>query len=1024
MNFNISNTTQNLPTQISEGIGQISSDRLGYGIGQLAKQSFDYLFQSWQKLWEPSHNQALPKRALKRHLQATEAFSSSFNLTTLDGNNGIVMSSPIGNDGFSQSTSVIGDFNNDGLNDLLIGAPYSRPDNSGAAYIVFGSASAWPTNFNLSATIDGQKGFKVVADLAHAYLGSAVAPAGDLNSDGISDLVVSSWFYPNGQARGKAYILFGKATGWAAQLNLTSLNSADGFSVAGLDMNYYLGARMSSAGDLNGDGKEDLLLGAPVVSKVYALFSQNSVWPAEFNLTSLDGNNGLVFNGNYGDQIGLSVSSAGDVNDDGLPDLIFGGTFANPSSLTRAGNVCVIFGQSSWPAQIDLSTLNGTTGFWVEGLKEQDVLGSSAAGAGDINGDGVDDLVMGAPNTSGFAFGTTYVIFGTEVWPAQFNLSTLNGTNGFSVKGLQGGDRLGTVVAAAGDFNGDAIDDLVIGAWHATWYTATQGMNGAGAAYVIYGKRDSWTSQFDLSKLNGTNGFVVNGPLAGLGLTQSISAGDINNDGISDIVLGTANPPFNAYILYGFNSSIPVPSFFPSPAIPSPLVIPSPQPTPTPLPQPLPVAPSSPLPFSPSQQLSPSPSQQFPLSSPSPIAIATPIYLDSPPSETPISSPIFIDASPSSFEALSQEQIQNMGIGAGVGGAVLLLGLTGIIGLLKSRRKACFAGKRDPDDTVEMGLMEPDKELFILPKEIKMGPKISEGNFGTVYKGMWQNVAVAIKELKSELSSETQAKLFKEITLMAKLRSPYVVKFYGVTKEQPYKIVMQFMEGGSLYDFLKKNSVTAIAWGLRYQISHDISQGLNYLHQRKIVHADLKSPNVLLDSMNHAKIADFGLASIKSDDNENPNQLKGSLAWMAPELYGNKLPTHESDIYSMGVLLWEMATHRLPFENKKWGPKELITQIVQGKREKFPEATPAEYKKLAQSCWNSDPSKRPHIDDVVHTLSDLWTQSQDSVDSSEDAKMAPDSKLKPAYLTATLGQLPAANKPINYEMGTQTKFGV
>jgi serine/threonine protein kinase len=284
---------------------------------------------------------------------------------------------------------------------------------------------------------------------------------------------------------------------------------------------------------------------------------------------------------------------------------------------------------------------------------------------------------------------------------------------------------------------------------------------------------------------------------------------------------------------------------------------------------------------------------------------------------------------------------------------------------------------------------------------------------------------VAIKQLKSQLSISAQEKLLEEIGIMSKLHSPYVVDLYGVTMDQPYKIVMQFMQGGALRDFLKKQAPAKIHWKLRFQIGHDISQGLKYLHERKIVHADLKSPNVLLDEVNHARLADFGLASIKSENAaqmyQDTSQIKGSLLWMAPELFEKSRHTFASDIYSLGIVLWELATHRLPFENKEWELKELIDHTVRGEREEFPTTTPSKYKKLAERCWNGVAYERPDADEAAKALFDSWAKSQD--ESSEEVEMVEvTTNNQASYMEETLKVVEESKEPAYND--TKTKFGV
>src|SRR4028118_85856 len=160
-----------------------------------------------------------------------------------------------------------------------------------------------------------------------------------------------------------------------------------------------------------------------------------------FNLSTLNGSNGFAINGiAVGDGSGYSVSSAGDVNGDGFDDLIIGARGASPNGIDAAGQSYVVFGSNSgFAAGLDLSTLNGSNGFAINGIAANDSSGWSVSRAGDVNGDGFDDLIIGAisadPNGISYA-GQSYVVFGSNSgFGAGLDLSELNGSNGFAING-------------------------------------------------------------------------------------------------------------------------------------------------------------------------------------------------------------------------------------------------------------------------------------------------------------------------------------------------------------------------------------------------------------------------------------------------------------------------------------------------------------------------------------------------------------------------------------------------------------
>src|SRR4028119_2007107 len=175
----------------------------------------------------------------------------------------------------------------------------------------------------------------------------------------------------------------------------------------------------------------------------------------------------------------------------------------------------------------NLSDLNGSNGFAINGIAAGDLSGNSVSSAGDVNGDGFDDLIIGAiladPNGISFA-GQSYVVFGSNSgFGASVNLEELNGSNGFAINGIAAGDQSGFSVSSAGDVNGDGFDDLIIGAIWAD----PNGISDAGQSYVVFGSNSGFGAGLNLSELNGSNGFAING-IAGFDLFgRSVSrAGD------------------------------------------------------------------------------------------------------------------------------------------------------------------------------------------------------------------------------------------------------------------------------------------------------------------------------------------------------------------------------------------------------------------------------------------------------------------------------------------------------------------
>ena len=207
--------------------------------------------------------------------------------------------------------------------------------------------------------------------------------------------------------------------------------------------------------------------------------------PQPLNLASLTSSRGFAITGvTVGDEVGNSVSGAGDINGDGIADVIIGAPKADPNG-DASGAAYVVFGSDQpLPHPLLLVNLNGNNGFAMAGAGADSRAGWSVSGAGDISNDGTDDIAIGAAlaDANGQESGVGYVVFGKKTaWAASISLAALDGNNGFRVNGVNAGDRLGASVSRAGDFNFDGRDDLVIGAPRAD-------PNGdkSGASYLIF----------------------------------------------------------------------------------------------------------------------------------------------------------------------------------------------------------------------------------------------------------------------------------------------------------------------------------------------------------------------------------------------------------------------------------------------------------------------------------------------------------------------------------------------------------
>ncbi len=468
--------------------------------------------------------------------------AGALELSTLDGTNGFVCSGINGSDLSGFSVSSAGDVNDDGLDDLLIGATGAN-GTRGECYVVFGAPGVGAGGFLELSSLDGANGFAINGIDVYDRAGWSISEGGDINGDGVDDLIFGArHILPSGhQAPSEVYVVFGATdVGAGGNLPLASLDGDNGFAVKIVGSNLSNEFIVSSAGDINADGLNDLVIGEKrfsmggqtAIGRSYVVFgSSDTVAGGVFDLASLDGTNGFLSDGiDAFDRSGVDVDSAGDVNGDGVSDIIIG-AFGDGTNGVLAGASYVVFGEVGIGSggTLNLSSLDGTNGYVCNGTEDGERSGSAVSSAGDVNGDGIDDFVIGAwsADPNGIpAAGKSYVVFGGAGVGSSgaIELSMLNGNDGFVCNGIAQFTRSGYSVSSAGDMNGDGIDDLAVGA---PWISP----NGtkSGGVFIVFGRTDC---PGDLN-IDG----VVDTADLGILIGQFNSAepgADINNDGTVD----------------------------------------------------------------------------------------------------------------------------------------------------------------------------------------------------------------------------------------------------------------------------------------------------------------------------------------------------------------------------------------------------------------------------------------------------------------------------------------------------------
>jgi serine/threonine protein kinase len=275
-----------------------------------------------------------------------------------------------------------------------------------------------------------------------------------------------------------------------------------------------------------------------------------------------------------------------------------------------------------------------------------------------------------------------------------------------------------------------------------------------------------------------------------------------------------------------------------------------------------------------------------------------------------------------------------------------------------------------------------DPGFIIRYDNIKIHEVIGSGSSCTVYKGDYCHTTVAVKVMKNrKVPGNTEKEFSREVATLMRLRHPNLVLLMGICLERELSIVTEYCGGDTVFNLLHEKRLVPLSWTQKMKIARDVAQGMAYLHSCNppIIHRDLKSLNLLLmqpvqnsNDLIHVKITDFGVSRAWQPGIDMTGQM-GTCHWMAPEVLLSQPYTISADVYSYGVVLWEIITRETPYSdlNPVMIPYHVVKLGHRPNLALMPGNCPPELVQLIQDCWQLDPDRRPTFSSIVDQLNDL-----------------------------------------------------